>query len=155
MQKEIEDIMDERFDPDYISFARQIREKLIVLTCAADIRLVPVMKTNGVYLLGICIDKQKGNLSPTVYLESYYEEYKNNLMSIDSITASIQKIMVSSEKDQSIDLAWYTDFSLVKDRVRYKIINRAMNKELLENIHKAKGICRGYNPVNLIVFCNK
>lgn len=90
-------------------------------------------KNNDIKLCGISIGSGNYNICPTIYLESFFETYKNGT-SIEEIVEKIFEI----EKDAKIyapdtfDERFYTDFVNVQDNLRIKIINRFKNKELLK-----------------------
>ena len=43
----------------------------------AIVSINTVTKNNGRELQAVCVRTQESNISPTVYLESFYEQYKN------------------------------------------------------------------------------
>ena len=89
-----------------------------------------VRKNNGVILTGLCIVKSDCNISPTLYLEPYYEEYKAG----NTMANICREIMATYEKHSmecDFDITVVTDFDKVRDNVCFKVINVEKNKELL------------------------
>ena len=43
----------------------------------AIVSINTVTKNNGRELQAVCVRTQESNISPTIYLESFYEQYKN------------------------------------------------------------------------------
>lgn len=89
-----------------------------------------VRKNNGVTLTGLTVVKSDCNISPTIYLEPYYEEYKAG----NTMANICREIMAIYEKhciECDFDITVVTDFNRVKDNVCFKVINAEKNKELL------------------------
>lgn len=89
-----------------------------------------VRKNNGVTLTGLTVVKRDCNISPTLYLEPYYTEYKAGT----TMANICREIMDTYEKNSvkcDFDITLVTDFNKVKDNVCFKVINAEKNKGLL------------------------
>jgi len=89
-----------------------------------------VRKNNGVTLKGLTIVKSDCNISPTLYLEPYYEEYKAG----NTMANICREIMTIYEKhciERDFDITVVTDFNRVRDNLCFKLINAEKNKDLL------------------------
>ena len=53
------------------------------------VRLNDVVKNNGVVLTGLTVMNEDSNISPTIYLNNYYEEYQNGNISLVSIVNDV------------------------------------------------------------------
>lgn len=97
------------------------------------VRLNDVRKNNGVILTGMIIEEEKKNVSPTIYLNDFYEKFvkENNL---EEIVEMILTIYRRNRLSDSLDVSFYTDYQAVKDNIVYKLINYDKNKELLEDV---------------------
>ncbi len=92
-----------------------------------------VMKNNGIGLDGLAIMERDTNISPTIYLNNFYEEYRHGLP-MPEIMMRIIQIYDEAKMQKSFDMTFYTDFESVKKRIVYKLINRDKNENLLKQI---------------------
>ncbi len=61
---------------EFLNFTMLVREEVEKRTGECyKVRLDDVRKNNGVVLRGITVTQDDSNISPTIYLNSYYEEY--------------------------------------------------------------------------------
>lgn len=100
----------------------------------ADIRISKVTKNNGVVLDGISINENNNNICETIYLNHYYEVLCKGIHSLDEIKQSILTLHEKSTITEPVDFSFFQDFSKVKNRISFKLINLMMNKELLKNV---------------------
>lgn len=118
-------------------FASQIAKKVkksIGVGC--QVRVQTVTKTNQVTLQGLVILSKKSNVSPTIYLEPFWESYQNGVP-LEILTEKIVTIYKEDTPKNSIDLEFFKEFEKVKDRICYRLIHRAENEALLQKIpHK-------------------
>lgn len=100
-----------------------------------DYRLIlqKVPKNNGTVLDGLCIIHKTARSSPTIYLNSYYDRYEEGI-SFHSIIEEILQIYQENSAVTHLDFSILNDFSLLQDKVLYKLIHTASNKELLKDI---------------------
>lgn len=97
------------------------------------ITLQEINKNNGVKLNGLVLFKEPINISPTIYLEGFYEEYKKG-KSIAQVILEIQKMYEKFKKECPINMDFFKDFEKVKKRICSKLIHFEKNKELLQTI---------------------
>ena len=94
--------------------------------------LIDVTKNNGLILKGLVIRHKESDISPTIYLESFYEMYESGIP-----FGQIMERIVRCEKEygrSDFDASDFMDFDKIKDRVVYKIVNYGMNAELLKKV---------------------
>lgn len=113
-------------------FAEIVKDKLEKKT-GLEIKFQKVLKNNGVTLNGICVSLPDSNISPTIYLEKFLEDYENGA-EICSIIEHISKMIETERNIKHFDIEWYRNFENVKDSVAFKLINYEANKELLETV---------------------
>ncbi len=118
-------------------FASQIAKKVKKsIGDGCQVRVQAVTKTNQVTLLGLVILSKKSNVSPTIYLEPFWENYQNGVP-LEKLVEKIVTIYKEDTPKNSIDLEFFKEFEKVKDRICYRLIHRAENEELLQKIpHK-------------------
>ena len=95
--------------------------------------LQKVPKNNGTVLNGLSITRKGEGVSPTIYLNSYYERYQEGF-SFNSIVQEILQIYQEHTAVTHLDFSILNDFSLLRDKVVYKLIHTASNKELLAHV---------------------
>lgn len=103
------------------------------LTSEAKVHLQQVRKNNGVLLDGIIIQMPDSNVSPTIYLETFYEMYQRG-MELESIAAKILAVYYKGRPGKKLNLEFFKEFEKVKERIVYRLINAEKNKELLKEI---------------------
>lgn len=95
-----------------------------------------VIKNNGFELDGLVIMEKNRNMSPTIYLNDFYDRYLEG-SSIDEIMAEIFELYETNKDRLTIDVERLFNYDSMKDKVVYKIINYESNKKLLEDVpHK-------------------
>lgn len=67
---------------------------------------------------------------PTIYLNSYYEDYQNG-RDMDDILDSIADLRVEHEVNQDFDVSSITDFEKVSDKIAARLYGMEGNEELL------------------------
>lgn len=104
-----------------------------------------VRKNNGVLLTGISVFTKGSNISPTVYLEEFYEKYQQGI-SLGDIVRELIRCHETHICKNDLDISFYTDYEKVKPRLSCRLIHREKNRELLKEVP--------YQPyLNLAVVC--
>ena len=103
------------------------------LTSEAMVHLQQVRKNNNVLLDGIIIQMPDSNVSPTIYLESFYEMYKQG-MDMESLASKILAVYYKGRPGKQLNLDFFKEFEKVKDRIVFRLINAEKNSELLKEI---------------------
>lgn len=99
----------------------------------AEVSLRRVLKNNGLLLDGLSISSSVSAFSPTVYLNSYYDEEEGGL----PLPIIAEQILLLYEEGDGLpsELAeQLKDFEKVKDRIAYKLINAEDNAVLLSGV---------------------
>lgn len=96
----------------------------------SHVEVKEVIKNNNIVLDGLVVASPDSNVSPTIYLNNYYEQYKNG-KDIDAVIGDIADVYIENAVDRNIDLSRIMDFESAKDHIVPKIINAEENKELL------------------------
>lgn len=92
------------------------------------------VKNNGVKKSGILIAEEGINISPTIYLEEYYKQFQKGY----ALNAIVRDILELYKKIRFQD-SWkdgekIKNYDMIKEKIVYRVIGRASNKELLEQI---------------------
>lgn len=97
------------------------------------VALQDIIKNNDTHLDGLTILSEHSNISPTIYLNYYYDQYLSG-KSMSDIYDDILSIYYKNAPKENIDISFYTDFQKVKDHIIFKLINYERNKELLSKV---------------------
>lgn len=96
-----------------------------------------VRKLNGVILDGLNIMTSNSNISPTIYLNNYFDDFKNLQESddeaLDIIWGSIKECYYQHLPKTRFNADDFTNWEYVKDRLEIRLVNTAKNRELLED----------------------
>lgn len=119
-----------KFDQFTDAVVEKIREYLPETFRNAAVELQTVTKNNNLRLTGLTIRSIDSNISPTIYLESFYDNYKEG-EKIEDVLEKIAQVRIEHEVSESFDIEKITDFDAIKDLVTPKIINKGWNNDLL------------------------
>lgn len=92
-----------------------------------------VRKNNGVFLTGLFLSEEDGNVAPTIYLDGYYQDYRKGRRK-ENIALEIVQMYVRVRKNQKIDMEFFNDYEKVKERICFKLIHYQRNEALLHGI---------------------
>lgn len=90
------------------------------------------VKNNGTERTGVVIETPGINISPTIYLEEYYEQYRKGRTMEETMNALIE-FYQSIRREEPWDCSTFLDYKGVKDRIVFKLINTEKNKGFLED----------------------
>lgn len=99
----------------------------------ASMQIRPIRKNNGILLDGLIISSSKSNISPTIFLNYYYEK-QSLFADFDAICRDIMLTYTQNMSPSNVDISFFTDYDLVKNRIAYRLIHYAKNKELLKTV---------------------
>ena len=117
-----------------LQFAEAVKKGLgVYFEEGTQITINSVRKNNGVVLTGVIIMEKGSHIAPTIYLESFFEEYKkgNNL---GEVIFEIAQVYEENRMDKCVDLDFFHEYKTVQKKIAYKLINAEKNKELLKEI---------------------
>lgn len=105
-------------------------------------------KNNGIILFGITINYGGDTVLPTIYLESFFEEYKKG-KSIDEIAERIVLLDKENRFAYDMDFSFFSDYEKVKEKLYVKMINKKENAKLLEVVPY-----RTFLDLAMVVYCD-
>ena len=94
-----------------------------------------VLKTNLV-LDGLSILKQGENVSPSIYLNSFYKDLESGIP-LPIVINNILNIYKQCSFPGHLDVSKVLDFNNVKNNLFVKLINKHLNEKLLKNVPHA------------------
>lgn len=95
------------------------------------VELHKVIKNNGIILDGITIRKEGENISPNIYLNSYFESYQMG-KPLAIIMEEIIYCYQRAKAENALQVADVLDFKLVKDKIVLRLVHYEKNKEQLK-----------------------
>ena len=100
---------------------------------SASVSVHTITKNNNIHLDGLTIQSDSVNISPTIYLNYYYDDYLAG-KPFSSILEDILTAYHRNRPAQSLDLSFFTDFQKVKYNIIYKLIHYDRNESLLKDL---------------------
>lgn len=92
-----------------------------------------IVKNNGVIRHGVVISGKEENVSPTIYLEEFYDSYLEG-KEFGRIIEEIIKIYEENKVMVSIDMDFFMDYERVRGRMFLKVIHYEKNEKQLSEI---------------------
>lgn len=120
---------------EFSSFTTLVREE--VEKRAGEqytVRINDVRKNNGVILSGLTMMEADSNISPTIYLNHYYEDYEDGRTTLTNVVNDVMDHYNRNKVNRSVDMRQFLNYESVKKGIVYKLVNTAKNKELLEDV---------------------
>lgn len=117
----------------YDTFKEQILAGMKDRIPLASLSIQSVVKNNNVKLDGLTIMEGGTNLSPTIYLNYFYETYQNGV-EFSSILNTILHTYQSNKPRGKIDTSFFTDYANVRSHIAYKLIHYERNRHLLADL---------------------
>ena len=102
----------------------------------AEVNLQTVNKNNGKQLHGITIRTGENPVCPNIYLDQFYENYKEQGMDIDVVmerVAQLELEHMNPSEDFSSIAEKFKDVEFIKSHVVVAIVNAEKNVEMLQN----------------------
>lgn len=119
---------------DFIQFTESVKKGLTdYFGKEAEITVTSVRKNNGVILTGIVVMEKGSHIAPTIYLESFYEEYRKG-RTLGDIVFKLIQIYEHSRIEQGSNMDFFREYKKVHKKIYYKLINAGKNKELLSEV---------------------
>lgn len=113
------------------SFTEEV-SRVVQEKAKAEVIIKKVLKNNGLELTGLMFKKEE-NITPTIYLEPYYNDYLDGI-SLSDIANKITRMAEAYALKSDFNVDFIMDWEQAKDYITYKLINREMNAEKLKEI---------------------
>lgn len=116
----------------YEQFVQKIMKIIQGLTSERlQLSIHTAVKNNGYERKGITFSEKGSNISPTIYLEEYYEKFNQG-----SDLENLAKRVLEMYRRVRLEHSWkgdtLQDYGNVKEKIIYKLVNREENQELLK-----------------------
>ena len=120
---------------EFSYFTTLVREELERRTGDCyKVRLNDVTKNNGVVLRGLTVTQDDSNISPTIYLNNYYEEYMKGRATLLNVVNDVMDTYQRNKVNQSVDMRYFLDYERVKDSTDRPILNGNNNIEFITEL---------------------
>lgn len=120
-----------KFEEFTNAVVEKIREYLPESFANANVELQTVMKNNDLKLTGLLIRNADSNISPTIYLEQFFERYQAG-EDITAVLENIADVRIRNEVKEVFDVGQISDFERVREKIVPRLVGREWNKALLE-----------------------
>lgn len=91
-----------------------------------------VVKNNSVKLDGICLHRAGDTLSPTIYLNHFYEEYLEG-RPLHSIISEIASTLSNEIPELEFNTRLYDNYEAIRHQIIFRLVNYERNEELLSS----------------------
>ena len=119
---------------NYQQFVIVVKDKVaLALGDGMSLHIHTALKNNGVERVGLTITDKRVNISPTIYLEEYYKQFKNGF-EIQDIVQSVLDVYHEVKFEHTWQVDTVKDFEMMRSKIVYKLIHAEKNKSLLRNI---------------------
>ncbi|HIZ43191.1 MAG TPA: hypothetical protein H9672_00480 [Firmicutes bacterium] len=119
---------------NYSDFLSQIRCMVQShMGSQAAVSIQPVLKNNNLRLDGLLILNPGENISPTIYLNHYYEEYLDGT-SMQDIIKDIELVYETHRCPAAFDTDIFRDFRRIRHKIAFRLINLEANPDLLADL---------------------
>ena len=98
-----------------------------------QVKIHEVRKNNNTIFHGLLILSERQNVSPTIYLDSFWEAYREGV-TFGVIVEHIMRVYNQDTPKQNVDMSFFKEYDKVKGRICYKLISLERNAELLQKI---------------------
>lgn len=118
----------------YLEFKNQVVLKLEdMFPESTKVEINEITKNNNEVLDALVIKEEGMIISPTIYLDYYYDRYTDG-ETIDFIVSKIKSNYEKHKITENVDFSFYSDYEQIKDKIVYRLVNKKLNSELLESV---------------------
>lgn len=116
---------------EFLAYMRKnIRESLDENT---QVEIRRVVKNNAVALDGVLILEPGHRIAPTIYLNSFYEEYRAG-KSLSGILSEVLDTYRKNRVEQNPELSFFSSFSEISGKIALRLVNYERNREQLRDL---------------------
>ena len=119
---------------EFLDYVKESLEKVLEgKQEGKEVRIHRVLKNNDIELDALIVTDADTNISPTIYLNGYYDEYENGRY-LGDIVNEIYNLYEDHKDKILFDVDLFGDFAKVKKRIAFKVINSKSNDKLLNEV---------------------
>lgn len=100
------------------------------------VKAIVVLKNNGVVWHGINILEEGKKVCPCIYVDRYYEGYKNGCLQMEDIAEDIMEDIIADSREgtEEFDSTLFEEYGKAEPRLRGKLVNTEKNREMLKGM---------------------
>ena len=100
------------------------------------VKVIEVLKNNGVVWHGINILEEGKKVCPCIYVDGYYEGYKNGCLQMENIAEDIMGDIIADSREgaEEFDSTLFEEYGKAEPRLRGKLVNTEKNREMLKGM---------------------
>lgn len=106
-----------------------------------------VLKNNDIELDALTVINRSSNISPTIYLNSYYEDYRGGT-EIGIIIREIYELYNEHNIKLNFNVDIFKNFNKISRRIAYKLVNTENNKKLLMDVPNVR-----FMDLSMVFYC--
>lgn len=114
------------------AFAQAVKASMQAAYPDFRIELKDVLKNNSLHLTALCMISGESNVSPAVYLDSFYQKYQETHDFLQ-ICLDIKSLYEKERPHDGFSSECLTDYRWIRDHICYRLINRAKNEKILRD----------------------
>ena len=119
---------------NYGEFLEYVRDGISkILGEESNVYVHKVLKNNNIELDALAVTQPGSNVSPTIYLNEYYNDYLDG-RKLGGIINDIYDLYEEHRGKMEFDIEIFKDFEKIKKRIAFKVVNAASNQKLLEDV---------------------
>ena len=120
---------------DFTDFTEAVRDEVAKRAGAGfGVAIKDVRKNNGIVMRGVSLEKEGSNISPVIYIDGYYESYRNGTKALADVADDVMDVYRRNKTSRNVDMRHLLDYGRVEENIVYKLINTERNRELLEDV---------------------
>lgn len=112
-----------------------------------SMQLKTICKNNGLKLDGLIISNKTSNVSPTIFLNHYYEQ-QEFFPDFDAICRDILLTYRQNCPAGRIDADFFTDYTKIRSHIAYRLVHYKKNEELLSTVPHVR-----YLDLAIVFYC--
>ena len=115
-------------------FANEMRDRIEKeMGEGYEVSVLKVAKNNGVEMTGICVKNEETNISPTLYVDQFYEDLQHG-REMDELLDKAAFSIKTGMPGKNFDVDFFRDYDRVKDKICYRLVNADENAEMLRKV---------------------
>ena len=120
---------------EYSQFVKDVKNCIRVLVeDDYEVKVNRVIKNNSIELDGVVFFKEGENISPNIYLNSYYPRYQAGA-TVEEIANDIISVYEGTMRERAGEyLGFEFTYEEMKDKIIYRMVNYKRNQKLLEEV---------------------
>ena len=120
---------------EYKEYEKKLIEELRQMNGGTDVLVNSILRNNGVERKALLILPEGENCAPDIYLTDMYEHYSRNNLTVRESAEYVMLIhreLMKNLNETFLQIKDITDFEGVRDHLTVRMINREMNRILLQ-----------------------